>query len=45
MTTHAESRNTGRATEQMQPHLDRTARERAEIDRQIKDLNRATQRS
>lgn len=45
MTTHAEQRNTQSATAQMQPHLDRTAREREDLDRRIRDHQSRTARS
>jgi hypothetical protein len=40
---HAEQRNTQSA--EMQPHLDRTSRELADIERQIRDNQPTTPRS
>jgi hypothetical protein len=42
---HAEARETQSRTKQMQPDLDRTAAERAEIDKQIAANQSNTRRS
>lgn len=45
MTQPAEPRTAQSASEQMRPHLERTSRELADLDRQIKDLQTSTARS